>query len=46
MDRWLYFKDRRFPQPDHISCEQVGEELPLALAKTITHNVHLITGYS
>ena len=46
MGRWLYFKYGKFPQSDHISCEQVRDELPLGLAKTLTRNVHLITGYS
>lgn len=46
MGRWLYFKRGRSPQSDRMSFEQVRDELPLGLAKTITHNMHLIMGYS
>lgn len=38
------FQVWKTPQPNHINCEQVRDELPLGLAKTITHNVHLIPG--
>lgn len=42
MDRLLYFKYGRSSEPNHINHEQVRDELPLGLTKTITHNVHLI----
>lgn len=36
----------RSPQSNHINCERVPDKLLLCPAKTITHNIPLIMGYS